>query len=122
MGFWRFWGILRWALYCANRRVRRYLAIHSTGSKLALIMLFILLRIFIDFAIPIAYNESITNEGETTMNIIVKTPAALETEAFLLANIHRGPVRERVYKPFEYEPYESEREIIAERLAEMGLK
>lgn len=56
------------------------------------------------------------------MNIIVKTPAALETEAFLLANIHRGPVRERVYEPFEYEPYESEREIIAERLAEMGLK
>lgn len=30
-------------------------------------------------------------------------------------------VRERVYKPFEYEPYEAEREIIAERLAEMGL-
>ena len=50
------------------------------------------------------------------MNIIVKTPATLETEAFLLANIHRGPVRERVY-----EPYESEREVIAERLAEMGL-
>lgn len=67
------------------------------------------------------------------MNIIVKTPAAylyacessepaLETEAFLLANIHHGPVRERVYEPFEYEPYEAEREIIAERLAEMGLK
>lgn len=67
------------------------------------------------------------------MNIIVKTSAAylyasseqraaLETEAFLLANIHHGPVRERVYKPFEYEPYEAEREIIAERLAEMGLK
>lgn len=31
-------------------------------------------------------------------------------------------VRERVYKPFEYAPYEAEREIIAERLAEMGLK
>ena len=31
-------------------------------------------------------------------------------------------VRERVYEPFEYEPYEAEREIIAERLAEMGLK
>lgn len=85
-------------------------------------MLFILLRIFIDFAIPSKYNESITNEGETTMNIAVKTPAALETEAFLLANIHRGPVRERVYEPFEYEPYESEREIITERLAGMGLK
>lgn len=56
------------------------------------------------------------------MNIIVKTPAALETEAFLLANIHHGPVCERVYEPFEYEPYEAEREIIAERLAEMGLK
>ena len=56
------------------------------------------------------------------MNIIVKTPSALETEAFLLANIHRGTVRERVYEPFEYEPYEAEREIIAERLAEMGLK
>ena len=56
------------------------------------------------------------------MNIIVKTPAALETEAFLLANIHRGPVRERVYEPFEYKPYEAEREIIAERLAEMGIK
>lgn len=60
------------------------------------------------------------------MDIIVKTTAALETEAFLLANIHRGPVRERdtrerVYEPFEYEPYEAEREIIAERLAEMGL-
>lgn len=56
------------------------------------------------------------------MNIIVKTPAALETEAFLLANIHHGRVRERVYEPFEYEPYEAERKIIAERLAEMGLK
>lgn len=56
------------------------------------------------------------------MNIIVKTAAALETEAFLLANIHHGPARERVYEPFEYEPYESEREIIAGRLAEMGLK
>ena len=31
-------------------------------------------------------------------------------------------VRERVYEPFEYEPYETEREVIAERLAEMGLK
>ena len=31
-------------------------------------------------------------------------------------------VRERVYEPFDYEPYEAEREIIAERLAEMGLK
>ena len=31
-------------------------------------------------------------------------------------------VRERAYEPFEYEPYEAEREIIAERLAEMGLK
>lgn len=31
-------------------------------------------------------------------------------------------VRERVYEPFEYVPYEAEREIIAERLAEMGLK
>lgn len=31
-------------------------------------------------------------------------------------------VRERVYGPFEYEPYEAEREIIAERLVEMGLK
>lgn len=31
-------------------------------------------------------------------------------------------VRERVYEPFEYEPYEAEREIIAKRLAEMGLK
>nr|DAX29076.1 MAG TPA: hypothetical protein [Caudoviricetes sp.] len=30
-------------------------------------------------------------------------------------------VRERVYEPFEYEQYEAEREIIAERLAEMGL-
>lgn len=30
-------------------------------------------------------------------------------------------VRERVYEPFEYEPYEAEREIIAERLAEMDL-
>lgn len=30
-------------------------------------------------------------------------------------------VREREYKAFEYEPYEAEREIIAERLAEMGL-
>lgn len=56
------------------------------------------------------------------MNIIVKTPAALETESFLLANIHHGPVRERAYEPFDYEPYEAEREIIAERLAEMGLK
>ena len=66
------------------------------------------------------------------MNIIVKTPAAylyasseqraaLETEAFLLANIHHGPVRERVYDPFEYVANASEREIIAERLAEMGL-
>lgn len=27
-----------------------------------------------------------------------------------------------MYEPFEYVPYESEREIIAERLAEMGLK
>lgn len=56
------------------------------------------------------------------MNIIVKTPAMLETEAFLLANIHHGAVRERVYEPFDYEPYEAEREVIAERLAEMGLK
>ncbi len=64
MGFWRFWGILRWVLDCANRRVRRYLALHSSANILASIMLFILLRIFIDFAIPIAYNESITNEGE----------------------------------------------------------
>lgn len=55
------------------------------------------------------------------MNIIVKAPAALETEAFLLANIHHGPARERVYEPFDYVPYESEREIIAERLAEKGL-
>ena len=62
--FWGFWGILGWALDCANRRVRRYLAIHSTGSKLASIRLFILLRFFIDFAIPSKYNESITNEGE----------------------------------------------------------
>lgn len=31
-------------------------------------------------------------------------------------------VRERVYEPFDYVPYEAEREIIAERLAEMGLK
>ncbi len=31
-------------------------------------------------------------------------------------------VRERVYEPFEYVPYEAEREIIAERLAEMSLK
>lgn len=31
-------------------------------------------------------------------------------------------VRERVYEPFEYVPYEAEREVIAERLAEMGLK
>ena len=37
---------------------------HSTGGKLALIVLFILLCIFIDFAIPSKYNESITNEGE----------------------------------------------------------
>lgn len=58
---------------------------------------------------------------KTTVNIIVKTPAALETEAFLLANIHRGPVRERAYEPFEYGPYEAEREIVAGRLAEMGL-
>lgn len=56
------------------------------------------------------------------MNIIVKTPAAIETEQYLLANIHKGEVRERVYEPFEYVPYEAEREIVAERLAEMGLK
>lgn len=56
------------------------------------------------------------------MNIIVKTPAALETEAFLLANIHHGPVHERVYEPFEYAANANEREVIAERLAEMGLK
>ena len=56
------------------------------------------------------------------MDIIVKAPAALETEAFLLANIHHRPVREREYEAFEYVPYESEREIIAERLAEMGIK
>ena len=85
-------------------------------------MLFILLRIFIDFAIPNAYNESIINEGETTMNIIVKTPAAIETEQYLLANIHHGEAREVEYEPFEYVPYEAEREIIAERLAEMGIK
>ena len=59
---------------------------------------------------------------KATMNIIVKTPAALETEAFLLANIHHGPVRERAYEPFEYEPYEAERVVIAERFAEMGIK
>ena len=56
------------------------------------------------------------------MNIIVKTPAAIETEQYLLANIHHGEVRKVEYKTFDYEPYESEREIIAERLAEMGLK
>lgn len=67
------------------------------------------------------------------MNIIVKTPAAylyacessepaLETEAFLLANIHHGPVRKVEYKAFEYVANANEREIIAERLAEMGLK
>lgn len=56
------------------------------------------------------------------MNIIVKTPAAIETEQYLLANIHHGEAREVEYEPFEYVPYEAEREIIAERLAEMGIK
>lgn len=40
----------------------------------------------------------------------------------LLAKVVK-PVRVRNFSwPVEYEPYESEREIIAERLAEMGLK
>jgi len=57
------------------------------------------------------------------MNIIVKTPAAIETEQYILANIHHGPVRVRDFSwPVDYEPYGAEREIIAERLAEMGLK
>ena len=117
---------LRWVLDCANRRARRYLAIPSTGSKIALISLFILLRIFIDLAIPSKYNESITNEGETTMRINVQviedSPKEKARRALLAKVIKPYVARERVYEPFEYEPYEAEREIIAERLAEMGLK
>lgn len=40
----------------------------------------------------------------------------------LLAKVVK-PVRVRDFsRPVDYEPYEAEREIIAERLAEMGLK
>lgn len=42
--------------------------------------------------------------------------------ALLLARVVK-PVRVRDFSwPVDYVPYESEREIIAERLAEMGLK
>lgn len=41
--------------------------------------------------------------------------------ALLVKVVRPYVVRERVYEPFDYEPYEAEREIIAERLVEMGL-
>lgn len=45
-----------------------------------------------------------------------------EARAALLAKVVK-PVRVRDFSwPVDYVPYESEREIIAERLAEMGLK
>lgn len=45
-----------------------------------------------------------------------------KARAALLAKVVK-PVRVRDFSwPVEYEPYEAEREIIAERLAEMGLK
>ncbi len=45
-----------------------------------------------------------------------------KTRRALLGKVVK-PVRVRDFSwPVEYEPYESERKIIAERLAEMGLK
>lgn len=45
-----------------------------------------------------------------------------KTRRALLAKVVK-PVRVRDFSwPADYEPYESEREIVAERLAEMGLK
>ena len=56
------------------------------------------------------------------INAIEESPKEKARRELLSKVVRPVRVRERVYEPFEYEPYESEREIIAERLAEMGLK
>lgn len=53
---------------------------------------------------------------------IEESPKEKARRALLAKVVKPYVVRERVYEPFEYVPYESEREIVAERLAEMGLK
>lgn len=55
------------------------------------------------------------------VQVIEESPKEKARRA-LLAKVVK-PVRVRDFSwPVDYEPYESEREIIAERLAEMGLK
>lgn len=54
------------------------------------------------------------------VQVIEESPKE-KTRRALLAKVVK-PVCERMYEPFDYVAYESEREIIAERLAEMGLK
>ena len=53
---------------------------------------------------------------------VVEESAKEEVRRELLSKVVR-PVRVRDFSwPVDYEPYEAEREITAERLAEMGLK
>lgn len=56
------------------------------------------------------------------VQVIEDSPKEEARRALLAKVVKPYAVRERVYEPFEYEPYEAEREVIAERLAEMGLK
>ena len=56
------------------------------------------------------------------INVQVIEDSTEEARRALLAEVVK-PVRVRDFSwPFEYEPYEAEREIIAERLVETGLK
>lgn len=55
------------------------------------------------------------------VQVIEESPKEKARRA-LLAKVVK-PVRVRDFSwPVDYEPYEAEREVIAERLAEMGLK
>lgn len=56
------------------------------------------------------------------VQVIEENPKERARRALLARVVKPYVVHERVYEPFEYEPYEAEREIIAGRLAEMGLK
>lgn len=56
------------------------------------------------------------------VQVVEESPKEKARRELLSKVVKPCVVRERVYEPFDYEPYETEREIIAERLAEMGLK